>query len=68
MATAKKKAAGPADKGIKVVARPMAGFRRAGRFFSAEGLVLPLSDLEDEELEQLRSEPQLIVVDVDIAA
>lgn len=66
MATSKKQAAGPADKGLRVVARPQGGFRRAGFHFSAEGITLPLSDLTADQVEQLREEPQLVVVDVDI--
>ena len=68
MATTKKdKSAGPADNGLRVVARPQGGFRRAGYHFSAEGVTLPLSELTDDQVEQLRGEPQLVVVDVDIA-
>lgn len=67
MATSKNKAAGPADKGLRVVARPQGGFRRAGFHFSAEGITLPLSDLTPDQVEQLHSEPQLVVVEVDIA-
>lgn len=66
MATKKQAAAGPADKGLRVVARPQNGFRRAGFHFNAEGSTLALSELTDEQVEQLRAEPQLVVVDVDI--
>jgi hypothetical protein len=68
MATTKNKAAGPATKGIKVVSRPQGGFRRAGRSFSAEGSTLALSELGEDDLQQLRDEPNLIVVDVDLPA
>lgn len=64
----KPKAAGPADKGIRVVARPQGGFRRAGLHFSSEGTTLALSDLTADQLEALRAETQLVVVDVDIPA
>ncbi|MEQ1685459.1 MAG: HI1506-related protein [Burkholderiaceae bacterium] len=67
MATKKLTAAGPADKGLRVVARPQGGFRRAGFHFSAEGITLPLSELTADQVEQLRAEPQLVVVDEDIA-
>lgn len=67
MATTKIKAAGPADKGLRIVARPQQGIRRAGRHFSAEGTTIPLSELTAEEVEQLGAEPQLVVVAVDIA-
>ena len=64
----KPKPAGPADKGIRVVSRPQGGFRRAGMHFSAEGTTLALSDLTAEQVQALRDESQLVVVDVDIAA
>lgn len=51
--------------GIKVVARKEQ-FRRAGRVFTGEAATIPLSELKKEQLEQLRSEPMLVVVDVDI--
>ena len=65
MAT-KKTAAGPATKGLKIVARQKGGFRRAGRHFSFEGETVPLSELSQEEVDQLKAEPQLVVVEVDI--
>lgn len=65
---AKPKAAGPATKGLKVVSRPAAGFRRAGMHFSAEGTTVPLSDLTQEQVDLLKAEPQLVVVEVDIDA
>ena len=68
MATAKKNAAGPATKGLKIVSRREGGFRRGGRFFSFEGETVPLSDLSKDEVELIKSEPQLVVVEVDIAA
>jgi Mu-like prophage FluMu N-terminal domain len=68
MASNKPKAAGPADKGLRVVARPMAGFRRCGYHFSAEGTTLALSELSAEQVAELRDEPNLMVVDVDITA
>ena len=68
MATAKKTAAGPATKGLKIVSRREGGFRRGGRHFSAEGETVPLSELSPEEVEQIKGEPQLVVVEVDIDA
>lgn len=67
MATAKKnqKPAGDANKGIKVISRPST-FRRAGYTFTAEPTVIPLSDLSDEQLEQIESEPNLVSQRVDI--
>lgn len=68
MATTKPKSAGPATKGLKVVSRRESGFRRCGRNFSAEGTVVPLSELTDEEVETLKAERALVVVEVDIEA
>lgn len=66
MAT-RKAAAGPANKGLKIVSRREGGFRRGGRFFSFEGETVPLSELTKEEVELIKAEPQLVVVEVDIA-
>jgi hypothetical protein len=67
MATAKKesKAAGPADKGLKVVSRP-ASFRRGGQTFTAEARIVPLSDLTEEQAAQIVEDPNLVVQLVDI--
>lgn len=62
------KAAGPATQGLRIVSRRDGGFRRAGRHFNAEGTTVPLSELTADDVEQLRSEPQLVVVDVEIDA
>lgn len=66
MATDKKsKAAGPATKGLKVIAR-RDNFRRAGHVFGSEAVVIALSELTDEQVEQLKNEPLLVVQEVDI--
>lgn len=66
MATAKTpRAAGPSTKGLKVTSRP-AAFRRAGYAFSGEPTVIPLSDLSEEQLEALRTDPMLVCAEVDI--
>jgi len=62
------RAAGPADKGLKIVSRSLQGFRRCGREWTAEGTTVPLSELSEDEVAQLRAEPQLVVVDVEIKA
>lgn len=67
MATTKAKAAGGADKGLKVIARA-AHFRRAGFAFTGEPTVIPLSELTEEQVEQLKAEPLLVVQEVDIKA
>lgn len=64
----KKTPAGPADKGLLIVARPQAGFRRIGRHFGPDGETIPLSDLTEDEVATLKAEAQLVVVEVDIAA
>ncbi|MFZ5566672.1 MAG: hypothetical protein ACOY95_06690 [Pseudomonadota bacterium] len=68
MATANSKAAkgaGPADKGIQVISRPPT-FRRAGRVFTSEPTVIPLSELSEEEGQALVNEPNLVCTPVDI--
>ncbi|MFM9902142.1 MAG: hypothetical protein ACKVOT_14115 [Polaromonas sp.] len=59
MATAKSKAAGAADKGLKVTARPPS-FRRAGYSFTAEPRVIPLSELSQEQVDQITGDPSLV--------
>lgn len=67
MATARKsKAAGGADKGLKVTSRP-ATFRRAGLNFSSEARVIPLSELTEEQVELIMNETMLVAQQVDIA-
>lgn len=65
MATQKSKAAGGADKGLKVTARAD-HFRRCGFAFTGEATVIPLADLTEEQVEQLKKEPLLVVQEVDI--
>ena len=66
MATAKKsKQAGSADKGLKVTARP-ASFRRGGFTFTGEARVIALSELTEEQMDQITSDPNLVCQTVDI--
>lgn len=68
MATSNKnqgRAAGPATKGLKVTARP-ASFRRAGHTFSGEAKTIPLADLTEQQVEQIKSDPNLVWQEVDI--
>ncbi|GAB1832109.1 HI1506-related protein [Achromobacter xylosoxidans] len=51
-------------KALKVVPKTD-GFRRAGRAFAGE-TVIPLSELTDEQFEQLTTEPQLVTMLVDL--
>lgn len=50
-------------KALKVVPKTD-GFRRAGRAFAGE-TVIPLSELTDEQFEQLTTEPQLVTMLID---
>lgn len=52
---------------IKVISRP-AQFRRAGLVFTSEPRTIPLADLTEEQLEALRAETNLVVVDVELPA
>lgn len=51
-------------KALKVVPK-VDGFRRAGRAFAGE-TVIPLSELTDEQYEQLTTESQLVTMLVDL--
>lgn len=62
----KSKAAGGADKGLKVTSRP-ATFRRAGHNFSSEARVIPLSELTEDQVELIMNETSLVAQLVDIA-
>lgn len=44
------------------------GFRRAGRAWSKEETVVPLNELTEEQIEQLKDEPALTVTEVEIDA
>ena len=61
------KPAGPAGKGLQIVARP-ASFMRCGRQFTAEPTTIALSELSAEEVQRLKDEPMLVVTEVDIDA
>lgn len=64
MATTAKKHAGPADKGLEVISKKD-GFRRAGREWSGSTTV-SLAELTEAEVQALKSEPMLVVREVDI--
>ena len=61
----KAKPAGTVTEAIKVIPK-RAGFRRAGFAFPEEGLTIRLSELTDKQLDQLESEPMLVVIPVDV--
>lgn len=59
------KPAGGESEAIKVVPK-RAGFRRAGFAFPEGGLTIPLSELSEDQLEQLETEPMLVTMRVGI--
>lgn len=59
------KKAGDATQGVEVIAKTDV-FYRAGRQWGQTPTVVPLSDLTEDELQELRDEPLLIVRDVEI--
>lgn len=63
----KSKPAGTSTQAIKVIPK-RAGFRRAGFAFPEEGLTIRLSELTDKQLDQLESEPMLVVIPVEVEA
>jgi len=65
MATRNPKTAGPATQGLKIVSRP-ASFCRAGRQFTSDPTIIPLSELTPDQAEALKAEPNLVVTEVDI--
>jgi hypothetical protein len=58
-------AAGPANKGLKVVCATE-GFRRGGRAFGREAVIVPLSELSADQAQAILEEPRLAAVEVDI--
>ena len=67
MAKNDKKPAGAATQGLKVTARP-ASFRRAGYTFTGEARVIPLSDLNEEQVALIEGDANLVSQRVDIEA
>lgn len=55
MATSKPKTAGPANKGLEVIAK-RALFYRGGQAFTQEPRVVALADLTEEQAQQIRDE------------
>lgn len=58
--------AGAATEGLKIAARSPKGIRRAGRHWGPEAETVSLADLTEEQVEQLRDDPGLVVVDCTI--
>jgi hypothetical protein len=65
MATNDKKPGGPTGKGLKVVPK-RDGFRRAGHVFSGDGKTIAYADLTVGQVELLKGEPMLVVMEVDL--
>lgn len=57
--------AGPATQGLKVIPK-VAGFRRGGIAWPAEGRTVPLDKLTIEQAEQITGETNLVCSVVDI--
>ncbi|MBI2769996.1 MAG: hypothetical protein HYX47_10260 [Burkholderiales bacterium] len=60
-----KKPGGPEGKGLKVVPK-RDGFRRAGHVFSGEGKTIPYAELTPNQVEMLKGEQSLVVIEVDL--
>jgi len=58
---------GTAGKGLAVTPK-VAGFRRAGYAFPDGKTVVPLDDLNEQQYEQLTTEPMLVTYLVDLPA
>lgn len=59
------KKAGESTQGVEVIAKADV-FYRAGRAWSNTPTVVPLSELTEEQLQELQDEPMLIVRTVEI--
>ncbi|WP_158971994.1 hypothetical protein [Chachezhania sediminis] len=53
---------------VLVITGPARGFRRAGRHFGPEKVIIPVDDLTPTEFERLVNEPALTVVKTDVPA
>lgn len=51
--------------GLRIAAKA-AGFRRAGRAWSPQATDVLLSDLTKEQIDQLKADPELVVVETEI--
>lgn len=65
MATKDKKPGGPTGKGLKVVPK-RDGFRRAGHVFSGDGKTIAYADLTEDQVDLLKGEPMLVVMEVEL--
>lgn len=60
-----KKPGGPAGKGLMVISK-RDGFRRAGYTFGGEAQTIAYADLTPDQVQQLKTEPLLVVTEVDL--
>lgn len=51
---------------LKIRSTSRNGFRRCGREFSFDGVILPLSEITTKELAVLKAEPNLVVSEATI--
>lgn len=65
MATPNQKQQAKTVPGLRVVSKAE-GFWRAGRAWSAQSVDVPVSDFTKAQLAQIKAEPKLVVVDIDI--
>ncbi len=56
----------PNADALKISSRPVQ-FRRAGRLFTREAVIVPVAELSDEQIELLMEEPMLSVIEVNLA-
>lgn len=61
------KPAGNAAEGLRVVCKQPKGMWRGGRFWPSETTDVSLADLTEDQAEQIRGEPMLVVQEVTIA-
>ena len=52
-------------KALEIRARPEHGIRRAGRHFGPDPVTLLIADLDEDEIDAIRGERDLVVVEVD---
>ena len=53
-------------KGLRVYAKTPNGFRRAGIAFGQDPVDLPLKSLTRQQIEALKAEPKLVVVETEV--
>ncbi|MBE0529532.1 MAG: hypothetical protein IH626_01810 [Rhodospirillales bacterium] len=53
-------------KMIRIIAKPAAGFRRAGMYHPAKAVDHPADDITAKQLKALKEEPQLVVQEVEV--